>query len=56
MLYTCRMDYNDETFAVSTFPADSYRNAVDLCKADPAVRSVTVLGTIDQRPQEFLAW
>jgi hypothetical protein len=56
MLYSCRMDYLDGTFAVSTFPASSYSEAVALCKRDLSVASVTVLGTIDQQPQVFLAW
>ena len=55
--YTCKITYSDETFAVSTFPASSYAEAIALCKQGTSeVRSVMVLGTIDRQPQTFLAW
>jgi hypothetical protein len=56
MLYTIRINYTDETFAVSTFPAESISDAIRIATEPEGVRSATCLGTIDRRPQEFLAW
>lgn len=54
--YEIRADYTDETYDVSTVPADSIGEALAIVRRDPEVVSATVLCTIDRAPAACLAF
>lgn len=59
-MFEIRVNYVDGTFEVMTVAAstiaDAIHEATAIASPDSEVESTTLLGSIDRKPQTFLAW